>query len=271
MPGYSNEDLMPPTSIPEISTSEENPVLKILRDPAWQSAGVVVTIVVALVIYLLQRQRKSLSYEILSINQLLTVGEELEGKLQVIYNGEPAKDICLLIIRLYNSGNLPITTADYERPVSLLTGDSSKILSTVITNVNPENLSFQLKIESQKISIDPILLNSKDSVTIKMLISDFSGKLVVDGRIAGVKSISNSQIISMYDIVISLITLVSITYGIYVLIKDYGMNSKPSTNFPFIPVGFIIFGYLSAFFSRITRKFVEKIAEKVINDISIRF
>ena len=170
-------------------------MLELLRDPAWQFVGVMLAlaaVAVTVLVYWLQRQKKSLSYEVISKNELLTVREELEGRLQVLYEGQPARDICLLVVKLFNSGNVPVSASDYERPISLSTGASSKVLSGAVTAVDPENLAATIEIAESRVILDPILLNSKDSVTLKLLVSDFGGNLSVDGRVLGVRSISRT-------------------------------------------------------------------------------
>jgi hypothetical protein len=144
---------------------------ELLQQMPWQLIGTllaVVAICVSILIYKAQRQIKKISYEILSKTQLLTVDEELEGKLQVLYAGEPARDICLLIVKVFNSGNQPILAADYERPISFFTGPSSKILSAVITEVDPKNLSAEINLQNSSVVLRPLLLNAKDSLTIKL-------------------------------------------------------------------------------------------------------
>ena len=61
--------------------------------------------------------------------------------------------------------------------LSLGTGISSKILSGVVTDVDPENLAASIDIEESRVILRPILLNSKDSVTLKLLVSDFGGNV----------------------------------------------------------------------------------------------
>ena len=58
-------------------------MIELLRDPLWQFVGAIlgfVAIGITIIIFWLQRTRKSLSYEILSNTSLLTIKEELEGK-----------------------------------------------------------------------------------------------------------------------------------------------------------------------------------------------
>lgn len=195
-------------------------MLELFRDPAWQFLGVVLTLAAlatTVLIYWLQRQRKSLSYEVVSKNQLLTVREELEGRLQVLYEGHPARDICLIVIKFFNSGSVAISSTDYERPVSFMTGTASKILSAVVTDVDPENLAVNITVEDARVIILPVLLNGKDSITLKLLVSDFSGSVVVDGRIVGVQRVTQVGQSNGYQALFMVIALACFALGAYLL------------------------------------------------------
>jgi hypothetical protein len=168
---------------------------EILRDPVWQFIATffvgVTAIIVSIILYLKQRQRKALSYEIVSSIPLLSMEEEVKERLQILFNNKPVQKVYLVIVRIVNSGNVPITSADYEIPVSFCFHEDTKVLTAEISETNPENLRASLVIENTKIILTPILLNSGDSITIKMLVSQFDGQISVDGRIIGVKRIQN--------------------------------------------------------------------------------
>jgi len=226
-------------------------MLEFFRDPAWQFVGVVLAVAAlaaTFLVFWLQRQRKTLSYEVISKNQLLTVREELEGRLQVLYDGHPARDICLLIVKFVNSGNVPVSTTDYERPLSLSTGITSKILSAVITDVDPENLAASIDILESRVTLKPILLNSKDSVTLKLIVSDFDC-IVVDGRVLGVKSVDKVGQTTGYHALLMIFTLACFALGAYLVIS---FTPKPDIRPPSpiqVKVGMVLFvlGYLTMF------------------------
>ncbi len=227
-----------------------NHILEITRDPVWQFIGALITLFalfVTLLIFWLQRQIKSVTYEVVSKNQLLTLREEFESKLQVLYEGEPARDICLLVLKVTNSGNVAVATTDYERPISFLIGTSSKVLSAVITEVEPDNLSAEIEVESSKVSIKPVLLNSKDSITLKLLVSDFSGRISTDARIIGVKKI-HERGENGYRSIILFTFVVLMAIGAYIFMTNI---PKPEVRHPMpfeAKIGLIIafFGYFGS-------------------------
>jgi hypothetical protein len=93
-------------------------MVDLLRDPLWQFVGavlVVVALMVSVTIFFAEKKRKELSYEILSHSEILSATEEIEGKLKILFKGEVVRNVHLLIVKLINSGNTPITSTDYER------------------------------------------------------------------------------------------------------------------------------------------------------------
>lgn len=195
-------------------------MLEPLRDPLWQFLIASLTLVGMILIYFFQQRKKSITYEILSRNQLLTVREELEGKLQVLYEGNETKDICFLVIKLTNSGNLPISSSDYELPITIKTGENSKILSASVTQKEPDGLLVELEAGANLITIKPTLLNPKDSITLKILVSDFDGKISPNARIIGVKAISEVAPNSGYPIILMILGFMLITFGAYLFLTD---------------------------------------------------
>lgn len=148
-------------------------------------AGIILTAGLSILIYRWQRARKRISWQLMANNRLLTVSEELDKKLEVLYEGILVKDVSVLLVRISNTGNQPVTAADVERPMSIMTGVASKILSAVVIEVEPPSLRPTIVLSDTSVSIEPILLNAQDSITLKLITSDLD-QVTLDGRIAGV-------------------------------------------------------------------------------------
>lgn len=169
-------------------------MLEILRDPMWQFIGAsftIIAVIFAAIFFKMQHQHKALSYKILSYTPLV-IRDVIGEKLQIVFEGKPVEDVYLSIIKIYNSGNTPIVYNDYERPINLYFGENSQILTNEVIEKNPDNLEVTTHIEGTKIMLDPLLLNKKDSITLKTILSqpDISiNNINIDGRIVGVKEI----------------------------------------------------------------------------------
>jgi hypothetical protein len=154
----------------------------------------IAAIVVAIILFTVQRRKKALSYEIVSETSLLRTHEELEGRLQILFDSKPIRDAYLMLIKLANAGNLPIMPADFERPLSIDLGEKANVLTVDVLKKDPENLAPRTKIDNHVIVIEPLLLNGGDSFTLKTIVSQYSsGKIEINGRIAGVRGIRGAS------------------------------------------------------------------------------
>lgn len=160
-----------------------------LRD--WQFWGVVVSvlaIVSGFIIYQLQRSKKRLVYRILAETPLLSIDEELRGKIEIKYEKKKFQNIYLVILKIENIGNVDITSADYEQPI-VISFPNSEIFSVETTEVSPKDLKPTVDNTATELTINPILLNKKDYFVCKLLFSKYEGKINVVTRIIGVKEV----------------------------------------------------------------------------------
>lgn len=201
-------------------------MFEILRDPLWQFIGAVlalVAIIVSVFLYRRQRRNKELSYEIISNTALLTMEEDVRQKMQILFNGKPMEQVYLVVLRIVNSGNLPILTTDYVRPVSLSFGEEAQILTAEIAETNPRSLHASAKIDGKRVVILPTLLNQGDTIKLKMLVGKSIGQITVDGRIVGVKDIKKTREL-VYPLVGLVLTTIS-TILILIGFASIGLNS----------------------------------------------
>jgi hypothetical protein len=113
------------------------PTYDTLRDPVWQFWGVIATVgfgivatILAIVVYRLQRNRKELSYKLVSSASLVKVDRSLGGRIEVLYNGVPVPDVSVIVLQIGNTGNQEILATDFERAVSVTFPGSQRILSS---------------------------------------------------------------------------------------------------------------------------------------------
>lgn len=230
---------------------------ELIRDPLWTFVGVicaVVSVIITILIFIAQRKIKRLSYEFTSSTQLLSVKDEIQGKIQVLYDGEEVKNVHLLTIRFVNNGNQSISSADYERPVSIEVNSEAKILTHEVINESPENLGLSVFLDGRKLIFSSVLINAKDSFSIKALISDFK-EVYIDGRINGVKSVSEYKEGQRSLALLLLISFVLVGFGAF----NVGMNEAldvlgvqmSSVTFGGV---FIFAGYAVMFFGKLRSK-----------------
>lgn len=161
-----------------------------LRDPLWQFIAVIVAIAIPIIIYYSQRQYKELSYEIISSSPLLAKSKEIEGNVQIFFDNKPVSNVYLVILKLINSGNTPISAKDYESPIAFNFGGNTNILSADVSKAEPESLKINLDKIKNKVILEPLLLNAGDTIIFKFILSDYSGDIKPEARIYGIKDIS---------------------------------------------------------------------------------
>lgn len=169
---------------------------ELFRDQIWTFVGAAfagLAIVISVVIYLLQRKKKSLGYKVLWRLPLLKVHNELKerGQLTISFNGQPVEDIQLLLVEIVNTGNVPIIATDYERPLTIRYGDNTTILGAEVVGRLPEDIDPKLSVTRNAIDIEPLLLNPGDEFVLKTLVKDLQENPVVVGRVTGVSEIKH--------------------------------------------------------------------------------
>jgi len=195
-----------------------------LRDPLWQFFAVIVGIIaiaISIIIFYSQRQYKELSHEIISSSPLLTKSKEIEGNVQILFDNKPVNNVYLVVLKLINSGNIPISAKDYELPLSFDFGEQSNILLADVTNTEPEGLKINLNIIKNKVMVNPFLLNANDTIILKILLSDYSSVIKPEARIYGVKDISFKRKDGFKWISFFLGVLISFVFGIVIV---YGLS-----------------------------------------------
>jgi hypothetical protein len=206
--------------------------------------GIIVTIIVALVIYLLQKQKKILSFKIFTNTSLLSVQEEIKKDIEILYKGNPVKQVQLIILKIVSLGNIPIRCDDYDTPITIYLGEKSQILSAEILGKKPDDLKISIKVEGNKIVIQKCLLNQDDMVAVRILATNVCKKLKVQGRIAGVQKISEITEDSRLKSILVWSSIISMFGGLILGVTGQMLNIVPP-GFPSITlIGLIIGGAL---------------------------
>lgn len=218
-------------------------MLDILRDSIWQFIGAILALI-AIILILVQRKRKALSYKIISNTPLVKIKEDIKGRLQVLFDEKPVENIYLIIFKFINSGNLPIKSADYESPVNLNFNEDVQLLTAEVIDTNPKTLEASAKIEGTKVLLKPTLLNENDSITIKVLVNQFDGNFSVGGRIIGVKEIRElTERKLLKSFFIGNIAGVLMVGGIFILLKiaeNYIVNFYFASSFFLISLSILL-------------------------------
>lgn len=141
-------------------------------------------------IYHLQKNTKSLTYQVLS-NYRLIVDNKYHEQLKIHFQDEQLENVNLFVIKFKNSGNIPIEKEDFEKPIKVFFESGSKILTCEVVQQEPYNIGVEVVPDTNQIGISPCLLNQGDYFSIKLLISgEKYSNYAIDARVSGVKEIS---------------------------------------------------------------------------------
>ncbi|MGZ3610287.1 MAG: hypothetical protein ACXVBU_09500 [Ktedonobacteraceae bacterium] len=173
--------------------------MEFLSNPAWQlllNLGIgFLTIIVSVLIFRKQQTRRGLNYEIISDTPILSIKADVKDKVQILFDNKPVNHVRLVIIRIWNSGNAPILPNEYIDPISIAFGEGADIIDTDVLETSPsdirEKVRTSLKVNTGNVLLEPILLNSTDSLTIKILLTQqqITKELKIVSRIVGVNQI----------------------------------------------------------------------------------
>lgn len=135
---------------------------------------------------------KELSWDIISDTQVLSINKELA---QILLDKHPLSDAHLLVLKISNTGNIPILREDYEDAIQFNFGKEIKILSAEIVNTEPSGLKDRVpfKVDAENAFLGPLLLNSKDAITFKVLLIGRNFKIIPLARIKGLSQILSKK------------------------------------------------------------------------------
>ena len=151
-----------------------------------------------------------------------------------------------LEIKVLNTGNIGIPSSDYERPLRFIFEAEAKILTAEIIKSEPESLTTALNITQNEIVVQPILMNSKDYLVVKAIVSNSSDEdIIVDGRIKDVKDIKK-QGEDYMGIIFAVVGLILTIAGMIQLttIEKSIQVETPWTFQKTISVSLIVAGYI---------------------------
>src|SRR6266581_2805639 len=97
-----------------------------LHDPFWQfvisvlvafTLGIV-ALVITIWIYRKQRTQKVISYAVISDAPIASINKEVADKVEIRFDGQPVQDLSLLVLKIWNSGNVAVKSGDYDMPIT---------------------------------------------------------------------------------------------------------------------------------------------------------
>jgi len=146
----------------------------------------VLIIIVTLIQIYLQRRPKRLSYRIVNASPVVSIKDKTDKKLTILYDGKEAGEVDVVIIKIVNSGKRTINKTDFEKPVTIVPPPETSILTANLIQSEPKGIEVKYTTDKSGVTIEPLMLNPKDSLVFKLVVSNFEGGIGVHTRIIGV-------------------------------------------------------------------------------------
>lgn len=156
--------------------------------------GVLVAVAVPFVVSSRESTSRDLQVSVLSdvsaSDTLALFGDDIE----IRYLGQQAEDLRLTDVLVRNSGEQAIIKDDFDGRLKLFF-DDGEMLNAVITNLVPNNIRTSVSNTPQEASMTETLLNSGDSLTVRLLSTAPADQTVqVDVRIRGIGPVTVSLV-----------------------------------------------------------------------------
>jgi hypothetical protein len=189
------------------------------RDSIWTFVGAVLAvaaIIVSVLIYLGQKQRKRLCVERIADVPLTRSGFRGIDGLQITYRGRTLDRPVVVLARISNPGNAPIQRADFEAPITLEFEQDTEILEVSVLETQPSGIPVSAEINGATAVLSPHLLNPGDTVLMRILLAESGSKFKPSARIAGVVVIETRARTSLWPPIIGVLgVLILILSAVY--------------------------------------------------------
>ncbi|USW95853.1 hypothetical protein NHF39_03835 [Pseudomonas proteolytica] len=131
---------------------------------------------------------RSMSVRLLATATLQPLIISNHQDLQVLLDGQKLDDPYLSLFELTNDGNKPVTSADFDSPIELLSGQAA-IRSAQINGSLPPDITTKISVADGKATIAPFLSNPSDSIFFTVITAGGEPAFDVRARISGIKHV----------------------------------------------------------------------------------
>lgn len=191
--------------------------------------------IVAYWIYLKQKVNKLLSYEVISSNNVIQIDTSYKDSIRVFFEEKEIDNLWIKIIKFENRGNVPIEKKDFHDPITIILDSQCKIIAADIIDVFPKNINLELIKSTNRVELEPTLLNSKDRFSLQIMYSGNDSEIEVVSRISGIKNMleyskrteNNNTLIFLPNYFFTILTLI-FTLGLGTAIIPRLLTPKPT-------------------------------------------
>jgi hypothetical protein len=147
------------------------------------AVSLVLTVLVAVVVYRRQRRTKYIEWIVFSDEPLVTSTKRISGT-EILHNGKRLGDPQFVSLTVYNLSREAITQGDFETPITVTFPNGTVV--SVATSTNSEDFTAEASVDDEHtVILQPLLMNYFDKVTLRFLIDGSTNDLDLRTRIVG--------------------------------------------------------------------------------------
>ena len=160
------------------------------------SIATIIGLPIAVITFALQYKPKSFSYTIAD-TPIISIHQKIDGVV-VTYKGKPVKNLRVVMVTVWNSGNVPIEETDFKVPITFCeeyTARGNSLVNVELVEApkssNAELFTYEAGHHSSMVALKNMLFNQGEYVTVKIIFADYGGEnldINVTGRIVGIKA-----------------------------------------------------------------------------------
>lgn len=165
-----------------------DPFVQFIVYAALTGLAIIVAILLPLWIYFRQKNKKEISYTLVSNAPIVRIRPSVADRIKIILDGEEIKEAQLVVIAIKNTGNVAVKREDYDEPITVKF-PSRTILSADVLNTNPKNLlnpedaKTLLAWSHSSVTLAKHLLNPKEEIQLSVLLKGSKAEPSVRARI----------------------------------------------------------------------------------------
>ena len=156
-------------------------------------AATIAGVVVPVWLWQSDQRARSISVRVVSVTSLQPKLVDPKLGLQLSVGNTKVGRATLSVLDVQNDGSRPIPTTDFEGPLDVTVQEGSVLLRVSVSVSKPSSLRPAVTSTTQTLSIQPLLLNPGDTISLSILSDGEVPKFTAKARIAGVNEIQVSE------------------------------------------------------------------------------
>lgn len=197
------------------------------------------------------KEKKEISY-LINTHEIVRAGENVIPKFQVLYCGQPIKNLTVSRFAIWNSGNKLLNSTDIvdTKPLSIMSDvDGAEILDVSIIKCSEETNKFTVdKKSAHCVDLKFDYMNRRDGIIVQILHTGAVENIFLTGLIKGGKKLKNTgrntiniyriKAFKIYDaIVLGMMLVTSVSAAVAMVLENFGIVAEHAImEFIFRPV-----------------------------------